>query len=280
MKSLRLIGFILASASTLILSSCGGSSGSAEDLAKMYADAVVDAQDPTAAKISTGLTAITADEPGLVWEGEAGASRLLMITNMSRTAFENFGYKAALESGDDYTLFIGALAWVTAVPEAIDYFKGLGYPAAGVTELRYAQALGLPEPTEERMIVGLLVDPADLFRPCPDPEVNDHECELDYPTNHSGGLLIFDPAELIFESAACSTDGCTYEQWFENRRQTAYTGDNPFPWTQLGYTYDWATDAPPMSVGLSEFAVKGGSVFKVVSAAATEEYFLENWDSY
>ncbi len=64
--------------------------------------------------------------------------------HMSEDAYERFGYKDAFESGDEYTLYAKALAWVTVVPEAILYFKNLRYTADGVTRLRLAQALGLP----------------------------------------------------------------------------------------------------------------------------------------
>jgi hypothetical protein len=267
-------------AASMLAQSCGSDSVSAEDLVQMYADAIADAKSPSNAKISKDLTAITASEEGLVWEGDAGASRLLVITTMSEYAYQNYGYQEKFESGEDYTLIDTALSWVTAVPMAIDYFKTLGYSAANVTNLRFAQALGLPEPSEERMVVGLYVNIADLFRPCPDPEINDHECELDFPTNHSGGFLAFDDSVKIRESEACANDGCIYDDWFENRRNIVYTGANSFPWTQLGYTYDWASDAPDGNIGLSEFAVKGGSVFNVVSADKASDYFIGNWDVY
>jgi len=274
-RSLILLSLLLA----LFAQSCSGASAS-EDPAAMWAAAIADAQVPTAAKISKDLTAITADETGLVWEGEAGNSRLFVITTMSEYAYENYGYKTAFETGDDYVLTETALTWVTAVPKAIDYFKTLGYTASTVTNLRFAQALGLPVPTGERMVVGLYVNITDMFRPCPDPEINDHECVLDFPTNHAGGFLAFDPAMLIKESSACSTDGCTYDAWFDNRREIVYTGANAFPFTQLGYTYDWASDAPAGHIGLSEFAVKGGSSFKVVSADTASTYFINNWGRY
>ncbi len=264
---------------SFLLQGCTASAQS-EDLAQMYANAIADAQTPTNAKISKDLTAITTDNATLTWEGTPGDSRLLVITTMSQYAYENYGYKTAYESGSDYTLSQTALAWITVVPDAITYFKDLGYSPLTLTTLRFAQALGLPQPTSERMVVGLLVNTADLFRPCPDPEVNDHECALDFPTNHAGAFLTFDPTVLLRESSACSTDGCTYDTWFENRRNSVYTGSNAFPWTQLGYTYDWASNAPVGHVGLSEFAVKGGSTFKVVTADTTANYFLNNWNRY
>ncbi len=264
----------------IILAGCGSNSISPEDLAEMYSDAITDAKNPDADKISFNLTAIVPSEPNLIWEGSPGKSRILVISNMSEDAYERFGYKDAFESGDEYTLYAKALAWVTVVPEAILYFKNLGYTADGVTELRLAQALGLPAPSNERMIVGFMVNPEDIFRPCPDPEINDHECALDFPSEHSGELITFNDETKLYESAPCEEDGCTYDSWFDHRRNIVYTGDSAFPWTQLGYTYDWGLDAPYGNIGISEFAVKGGSVFNVVSADKVADYFLENWDNY
>lgn len=265
---------------TIILSGCGSSSLTPEDLEIMYSDAITDAKNPDADKISFNLTAIASSETNLVWEGTPGESRILVVSNMSEDAYERFGYKDAFESGEEYTLYAKTLAWVTVVPEAILYFKNLGYPADGVTELRLAQALGLPPPSAERMLVGFMVNPEDIFRPCPDPEINDHECALDFPSEHSGELIAFDENTKLYESAPCEEDGCTYDSWFEHRRNIVYAGDGAFPWTQLGYTYDWAIDAPYGNVGISEFAIKGGTVFNVVSADKVTDYFIENWDTY
>jgi hypothetical protein len=93
-----------------------------------------------------------------------------------------------------------------------------------------------------------MINTSDLFRPCPDPEVNDHECTLDFPTNHSGGFITFSSDVKLKESTPCNTDGCVYNDWFDYRRGIVYTGGSAFPWTQLGYTYDWADDAPSLHV--------------------------------
>lgn len=56
----------------------------------------------------------------------------------------------------------------------------------------------------------------------------------------------------------------------------AYVMDNPkgpgYPYTRLGYTYDWATSALPSHYGASEFVVAAGSVAKAVRMVATDDY--------
>lgn len=56
----------------------------------------------------------------------------------------------------------------------------------------------------------------------------------------------------------------------------AYVMDNPkgpgYPYTRLGYTYDWATNALPSHYGASEFVVAPGSTAKAVRIVATDDY--------
>lgn len=75
-----------------------------------------------------------------------------------------------------------------------------------------------------------------------------------------------------------------FEGWFDNRTEFMYsypypTGSSakplPYPWTRLGYTYDWGS--------LSEFVVHGNRVDEarnpktiavgIKSVSTTEEYF-------
>jgi hypothetical protein len=57
---------------------------------------------------------------------------------------------------------------------------------------------------------------------------------------------------------------------------SAYVMDNPkgpgYPYTRLGYTYDWAGNALPSHYGASEFVVAPGSVVKAVQIVATDDY--------
>ena len=56
----------------------------------------------------------------------------------------------------------------------------------------------------------------------------------------------------------------------------AYVMDNPkgpgYPYTRLGYTYDWATNALPSHYGASEFVVAPGTTAKAVRMLATDDY--------
>jgi hypothetical protein len=43
-----------------------------------------------------------------------------------------------------------------------------------------------------------------------------------------------------------------------------------YPWTQLGYTYDWGN--PESEVGLSEFVIRKGSTVVIKSVSNLDEY--------
>jgi hypothetical protein len=62
------------------------------------------------------------------------------------------------------------------------------------------------------------------------------------------------------------------------RQKYIFTASKPYPWTSLGYTYDWGN--PFTHVGLSEFVVNGkksnGSKISVGIKAVTPtaDYFV------
>ena len=94
--------------------------------------------------------------------------------------------------------------------------------------------------------------PHDLFRPAPDPEISDHEAELDFPV-----------------SAKFVTVSEEYQTWFHHQMQYSY-GSNGYPWTRLGYTYDWGNQTS--EVGLSEFVIRAGATVSIHAVVGTLEY--------
>ena len=89
----------------------------------------------------------------------------------------------------------------------------------------------------------------DIFRPCPDPDPTKAECGNAFPenvdVNHKAWL-----AEQVLQ-----------------RYQTAPQG---YPWTRLGYTYDWNPASP--RYGASEYVVRKGSKVTVTEKQPTAAY--------
>jgi hypothetical protein len=270
------------------LMSCGGSISAQIDPQVEYLAAVQDAKTLSAAKISKNLTAIVPENANLRWENDVPGTRVLVATWIgSQAACQNYtnptssGCKVGQECPN-----YGFNSWVTVVPELKNLLGNTP------TLLRVAQALGLPPPSatqtlENTCMVELYVSPADLFRPSADPEVSDHEAELAFPADRyrkfNDTLLVYSemPCDARYCSSCTSSGKCgmtSYRNWYSNRRAYVYsqtTVNSPYPWTALGYTYDWGNPIPP-HYGVSEFVINsqtaGIGVF-IKSCTWTGAYF-------
>ncbi len=236
--SSRLLPVLLLSAALCLLA--GPAARARNYQYPAYQAAVADARVAEYSEISRSLTAINPYNQSLAWEGAPGESRVLMVSWVSGDYYDS-------SLGGDYTLPSWLDLWVTAAPDLKVYFAGQGAP----NKLRLEQALGLPPGDNKTKLVEFWVNPADMFRPSPDPEISDSEAELDFPS----GQVSVSPE---------------YRSWFNDLMATQYNQPAPYPWTRLGYTYDWGRED---HVGLSEFVVRGGSTMGVRSVTPTLQYF-------
>jgi hypothetical protein len=107
--------------------------------------------------------------------------------------------------------------------------------------------LGLPPANGKDRVVEMWVPLNGMFRPSPDPEIDDTSAGLDFPPGTSQ----------------------MHMDWITDLRATSY-GPDGYPWTQLGYTYDWAPDSN--EVGLSELVVEQGTMVQVESVTPQDTY--------
>jgi hypothetical protein len=210
-----------------------------------YQDAILQAKDAEASDVSRELLSITADNPLLEWEGEAGKSRVKVVT---WTKWE--GYKNLVGQGK----FLAARdMWVVVPNEAKEFIAKRKYLNDNAMTLRLEEVYGLPPHYGLLYFVEVWVDPQAMFRPSPDPEITDHEAEIDFP--ESNIYVSVDPG---------------YIEWFENQKATKY-GQDGYPWTRLGYTYDWCPIALD-DIGFSEFVIPAGSEVEVSAITDTNKY--------
>ena len=80
---------------------------------------------------------------------------------------------------------------------------------------RQEQLIGLPPQDGNTHFSVLRVNPADLYRPSRDNEIDDTQAELTFPED--------------------ATE--EYKEWFESNAEYSYQ-PHRYPWTGLGYTYD------------------------------------------
>ncbi|MGS2725374.1 hypothetical protein ACU8DI_02110 [Psychroserpens sp. BH13MA-6] len=218
-------------------------------LKKLFEAAMVDAQNPEPHEISHQLINLETD-PNLVTKTINGIRHIKVVSWKLNPAW----YPDSGKFNDS-----SRVIWVTIAPiikdSCISFHKT--YKDAN---MRLRQLLGLQPLTVETFFLELWVKPEDLFRPTPDNETNDHTCGLNLPQNVTP----------------------EYRQWFNNTRAFQYNdctdsifSEYGYPWTQLGYTYDWSPDNPS-NVGLSEFVIKKNSDVYVSGKYSNKLYCASN----
>ncbi len=211
------------------------------DLQKMYHSAVVDAEIAMPSEISKNLVAILPSNPQLVWKnkGDAENARILVVTWTDYNGYDDKIGKSVNISRD---------VWVTTAPELKNFCKSLN----GEKTLRLEQLLGLPPKAGKTRFVEMWVKPGDLFRPSADPEITDSEAEIEFRTSNKF-VKVSDE----------------YIKWYNDLKKQSY-GTNGYPWTRLGYTYDWGKNQT--HIGLSEFVIMPGATVEIDTISSTMDY--------
>ncbi len=259
---------------TLALASWVGAAQVTPADKQAYLEALRDTRTTTQEEVSAHLLAVLPDyDPinyeilhgeGITWEGNPGASRVLAATFMARSDYEKY-YKENLESGAREYVLQKSL-WVTVAPQLKNFFVKGECPPTGK---RVKQLLGLHPAYDYDVLVEMWVDPALLFRPSADPEITDHEGErarksdtgqwvFPYETNP---FIRYDDTMPFLDSPWSEAGEVTFRQWYADRADSIYVvGDENdpstwgWPWTRLGYTYDWGNMEHPE--GVSEFIIR------------------------
>ncbi len=215
---------------------------STADLAVMYEKAVMDAKVAEPHEISKDLVAIVPSNTQLIWKQKPDRDAVLVVTWTSWDGYADY-------VGQEISL--SRHVWVTVAPDVKQFCRSIKRKRTDIT-LRLEQLLGVPPANGKTMFVEMWVKPADLFRPSPDPGITDHEAELDFPVSS--------PFITVDEE---------YIRWFKELQEKSYR-ENGYPWTRLGYTYDWGN--PDHEIGLSEFVIRKGAKIEVHSVSNTLEY--------
>jgi hypothetical protein len=223
-------------------------------LKNQYNLAVIDAKTAEPYEIYRNLVAVnyygdsTAGTGNLTWSGDStGKMRLLVVSWMKQGSTQYWPVGKPFKTSNNQAY----MSWITTVPEMVDFLKKNHFTDQPSLHLRIAQMLGMPPDSQNDCFVEFWVYPENLFRPTPDPEITDHEADLYFP----------------------STASQKHKAWFLNEISIKYdtTSTSAFPWTRLGYTYDWANPGQP--VGFSEFVVDTSSLVTVKRISSSWEYY-------
>ena len=178
----------------------------------------------------------------LEWKTVGDKKLVLVCTMMSESSYKYW------QATDTFRLSKQTGLWVTIPQEwkhKADKFAGLDSIAS---RYRMVQMLGLAPECDYNAVVEFYVDPAMLFRPAYDPSITTTTSGVEFPSWADENYTIGET---------------NFREWFAYQKSIAYESDNPCPWTQLGYTYDWHHNADPK--GLSEYIATVGALALVKS---------------
>lgn len=208
----------------------------------LYENAIREAMTPSKSKISSNLVAIHKKNKSLTWNKSKDS---ILVVAWKRDSHH-------FPQGSMYNTREWAI-WVTTAPELKQRMKS-EKDIANVS-LRLKQLLGLPPDGEYKYFIEFWVKPSDLFRPCPDKEIDDCQCDLDFPNETEDEHI----------------------HWIDSIKLISYSSNKlyeKYPWTKLGYTYDW--NAKNTShIGLSEFVIPKNTNIVVSAIYTTEEYLAK-----
>lgn len=213
----------------------------------LYQQSIQDAIYPEASKVYDKLVSVVKQNPNLVWKNINGEDYILVVTWKQNTTYYKQYLDSAFYNTGKYPI------WITTAPELK---QRMHQEKMKDSNRRLIQLLGLPPNSVYSYFVEFWVKPTDLFRPCPDKEITDTKCETCFPQQ---------------------TDSAHVAWINENRISRYYQCDltNEYPWTQLGYTYDW-NPKNKSHVGLSEFVIGANKKIIVKAIYTTEEYLGTN----
>jgi len=176
--------------------------------------------------------------------------------------------------------------WVTIAPNlksfCQNYVKSHGADSKQLTQ-RLEQRLGLPLNSGNDRFIELTVTPKDtseFFRPCNNPDPTSNTCEIALPCwaqdAKSNTCLPRTPALLKDDlNDPKKKQELENRYWSLNNYYSSFAPPKQYPWTFLGYTFDWATNEAGddlVRFGESEFVIPAGAPIHYVSDTDTVAY--------
>lgn len=231
-------GLILGAGTMSLVAGKSGTDSSSQDMQTLYDSAVKDAVFAEPEEIMP-LVSLTKEDPLVTWD-EAG-ERVLLCT------WHN--YPESYPKGEKVTLEWGTV-WTFTPDELEQKYKAESNQVSD-WGLRLNQLIGFAPDSEHSTFTTFWVDPADIYRPAcqPDPTNGEMQTQLDQASAEEH-----------------------YTVWFnENILNSYFYG--AYPWTRLGYTYDWADNGS--EYGLSEFLIRQGAVVEVEDTKTTDEFLAQ-----
>jgi hypothetical protein len=205
--------------------------------------------------VADQLLVLDRNNADLTWN-EAGQ---LLVTTWTKTEYYS---DPKYEPGFAFPLY--GETWFTSGTQVQDVCGASGLEGAAL-DLRIEQLLGLPPGGSSDAFLQVWIDPANLFRPCADASVTATTCPVAEPLSSDA------PDQVGWD---CSAPADDHEQWLCNSWVIRYGNSDPlhqYPWTALGYTYDWSPDNPT-GQGPSEFVAEAKTEVVFEALVPTGEF--------
>lgn len=239
-----------------------------------YLTAITDAAVALPSEVARDLLVPAPSDARTRWKTIDGVDYLLV------TALR-FAPVSTVDPGAQFTL--DASRWVSIPGQLASECVRYSCAKLGTQQLDLTlkQVLGLPPDADYRYVSEFWVKPADMFRPCTDPRITSPSCP-ELVVGASAGIpttvgevtlteFLWSQANYAWRApdrfrpkaaVSCAQD-------YANASVGQCYG---FPWTRLGYTYDWSPGAKD-DIGLTEFVVAKGAVAYLERVGTQREFF-------
>lgn len=227
----KMIFAVMMAAAAVCFSGCAKKNEAVKTPGELYHNAITDAAFADEDEILP-LVSLVESDPMTTWKD----GKVLLLT------WHN--YPDSYPKGENVTIQWGPV-WTFTDKEIASYGKELRKSAEPETRLK--QLIAFAPDSEHSTVTGFWVDPKNVKRPA-------------YQSDPTIGDMTIDFGENVDEE---------YQEWFdENILWSYYYGG--YPWTRLGYTYDWADNGT--EYGMTEFIVESGAEVKVEFTETTDEF--------
>lgn len=231
--------------SVLLIGACKTTklSNTPKNFPKLYRAAMKDAIYPETDEADNHLIAVTPQNKNLIRKTINGEEYILAVTWKAQSFYPDSG----IFNTTKWPI------WISLAPELLNRMDNEKFKD---TNIRLKQLLGLPPIHDYKLFVEFWVRPQDMFRPCPDKEITDTKCNTCFTKQDSTDM--------------------TYVNWVNNTRLQRYYQCklyDQYPWTSLGYTYDWHPNPKNNHIGLSEFVIGKNKNIYVKKIYSTADYF-------
>lgn len=218
-------------------------------IAAQYEAAIEDAADATAEEIYP-LVVIDSASPTdkVTWNSDK--SKVMMVTfNNTPDVYE-----------DGRTIKLENEVWVMSERELFDWYR-MNKSKVRNWNLRLNQLIGLPRNSHMTHFSVFWVDIKDLMRPAYVPDIASSDMKTLFEDDLDGNSDSNNSEMMMW-----------FKNWFDDNLAKSYVkGGKGYPWTRLGYTYDWGAR------GSNKYGV---SEFLIVPGAEVEVRFTKNIKSY